>query len=41
MQDHIRTILIAVVAVGVVIASIANKRREVQKARDEQAAARH
>jgi len=34
------TILIAVVAVGVIIASIANKRREVQRQRDEQAAQR-
>lgn len=34
------TILIGVVAIGVVIASIANKRREVQRVLDEQAAAR-
>ena len=34
------TILIAVVAVGVIIASLANKRREVQRQRDEQAAQR-
>ena len=34
------TILIAVVAVGVIIASIANKRREVQRQLDEQAAQR-
>jgi putrescine transport system permease protein len=34
------TILIAVVAVGVIIASVANKRREVQRQRDEQAAQR-
>ena len=34
------TILIAVVAVGVIIASIVNKRREVQRQRDEQAALR-
>ncbi|TXR48632.1 ABC transporter permease [Phyllobacterium endophyticum] len=35
------TILIAIVTVGVIIASIANKRREVQRARDEQTAARN
>jgi len=34
------TLLIAVVATGVLIASIANKRREVQRQRDEQAAQR-
>ncbi|WP_404925090.1 ABC transporter permease subunit [Mesorhizobium sp. ORM16] len=34
------TILIAVVAVGVIVASLANKRREVQRQRDEQAAQR-
>jgi len=34
------TILIAVVAVGVIIASVANKRREVQRQLDEQAAQR-
>ena len=34
------TILIAIVAVGVVGASIVNKRREVQRVRDEQAAIR-
>lgn len=34
------TILIALVTTGVIIASIVNKRREVQRARDEQAAAR-
>ena len=34
------TILIAVVAVGVIIASVATKRREVQRQRDEQAAQR-
>lgn len=35
------TMLIAIVAVGVIIASIVNKRREVQRLRDEQAAARN
>ncbi|RVD50207.1 putrescine ABC transporter permease PotI, partial [Mesorhizobium sp. M7A.F.Ca.ET.027.03.2.1] len=34
------TILIAVVAIGVIIASLANKRREVQRQLDEQAAQR-
>ena len=34
------TILIAIVAVGVLAASIVNKRREVQRLRDEQAAQR-
>ena len=34
------TLMIAVVAVGVIVASIANKRREVQRQRDEQAAQR-
>jgi len=34
------TILIAVVAVGVIGASVVNKRREVQRLRDEQAAQR-
>ena len=34
------TLLIAVVAVGVLIASVANKRREAQRVRDEQAALR-
>ena len=34
------TILIAIVAVGVIVASLANKRREVQRRRDEQAALR-
>jgi putrescine transport system permease protein len=34
------TLMIAVVAVGVIAASVANKRREVQRARDEQAAQR-
>jgi putrescine transport system permease protein len=34
------TILIAIVAIGVIIASIVNKRSEVQRRRDEQAAAR-
>ncbi len=34
------TILIGVVAVGVIIASIANKRRETQRVLDEQAAQR-
>ena len=34
------TLLIAVVALGVIAASIANKRREVQRQRDEQAAQR-
>ena len=34
------TLLIAVVAVGVIVASIVNKRREVQRQRDEQAAQR-
>jgi putrescine transport system permease protein len=34
------TIMIAIVAIGVIAASIANKRREVQRQRDEQAAAR-
>ena len=33
-------LLIAVVAVGVILASVANKRREVQRLRDEQAAQR-
>ena len=33
------TILIGVVAVGVIVASLVNKRREVQRRRDEQAAA--
>ncbi|RST87043.1 ABC transporter permease subunit [Aquibium carbonis] len=35
------TILIAIVAVGVLIASVVNKSREVQRQRDEQAAQRH
>ena len=34
------TILIGIVAVGVLVASVVNKRREVQRARDEQAAQR-
>ena len=34
------TLLIAVVAVGIIIASIANKRREAQRILDEQAALR-
>jgi putrescine transport system permease protein len=34
------TILIAIVTTGVVIASIVNKRREVRRLRDEQAARR-
>ena len=34
------TILIGIVALGVIIASVVNKRREVQRARDEQAAQR-
>jgi putrescine transport system permease protein len=34
------TILIAIVSVGVIAASIVNKRREVQRRRDEQAAMR-
>jgi putrescine transport system permease protein len=34
------TLLIAVVAVGVIVASVVNKRREVQRLRDEQAAQR-
>ena len=34
------TLLIAVVAVGIIIASIANKRREAQRIIDEQAALR-
>jgi putrescine transport system permease protein len=34
------TLLIGVVAIGVLIASIANKRREAQRIRDEQAALR-
>jgi putrescine transport system permease protein len=35
------TILIAIVAVGVLIASVVNKSREVQRQRDEQAAQRN
>jgi putrescine transport system permease protein len=38
--NAVSTLLIAVVAVGVLIASIANKRREAQRIRDEQAALR-
>ncbi|RCS24644.1 ABC transporter permease subunit [Phyllobacterium salinisoli] len=38
--NAICTILIAIVSTGVIIASIANKRREVQRVRDEQAAFR-
>ncbi|MCC6203914.1 MAG: putrescine ABC transporter permease PotI, partial [Hyphomicrobiales bacterium] len=34
------TILIGIVAIGVLVASVVNKRREVQRARDEQAAQR-
>jgi len=34
------TILIGIVATGVIIASLVNKRREVQRLRDEQAANR-
>jgi putrescine transport system permease protein len=34
------TLLIAVVAIGVIVASVANKRREAQRVRDEQAALR-
>ena len=38
--NAICTILIAIVAIGVIAASIFNKRREVQRRRDEQAAFR-
>ncbi|HEV7416571.1 MAG TPA: ABC transporter permease subunit, partial [Tianweitania sediminis] len=38
--NAICTILIAIVATGVIIASLVNKRREVQRLRDEQAAGR-
>jgi putrescine transport system permease protein len=34
------TLMIAVVALGVIVASLVNKRREVQRLRDEQAAQR-
>lgn len=39
--NAICTILIAIVATGVIIASVVNKRREVQRVRDEQAALRN
>ncbi|MGO4832011.1 putrescine ABC transporter permease PotI, partial [Rhizobiaceae sp. 2RAB30] len=38
--NAICTILIAIVATGVIIASVVNKRRDVQRQRDEQAAQR-
>jgi len=38
--NAICTILIALVTTGVIVASIVNKRREVQRRRDEQAAFR-
>jgi len=34
------TLMIAVVAIGVIVASLINKRREIQRQRDEQAAQR-
>jgi putrescine transport system permease protein len=38
--NAVSTILIAIVATGVIVASIVNKRREVQRQRDEQTALR-
>jgi putrescine transport system permease protein len=38
--NAVSTLLIAIVAIGVIIASIANKRREAQRVKDEQAALR-